>query len=130
MMIEAQCIPAKPTIFPVKVSLEKLNISKRKRKRKQENRKKEISLKLMGNNVNSLVQKLPALEHLLSVEKPSAIFLQETRLGRPGRIKTPSTTKYTWYELHRTINAKKGGKGGGIAIGVLNSLDPSLTDPV
>ena len=79
----------------------------------------------MGNNVNSLVQKLEALEHVLSVEKPTVIFLQETRLGRPGRIKTPSSTKYSWYELHRTVMAEKGQKGGGIAIGVLNSVEPS-----
>ena len=55
----------------------------------------------------------------------SAIFLQQTRLGRPGRIKTPSSIKYTWYELHRSEKASKGEKGVGIAIGVLNSLEPS-----
>ena len=79
----------------------------------------------MGNNTNSLLQKLEALEFALSVENPSAIFLQETRLGRPGRIKTPCSSKYTWYELHRSEKASKGEKGGGLAIGVLNSLEPS-----
>ena len=79
----------------------------------------------MGNNVISLLQKLEALEFVLSVEKPSAIFLQETRLGRAGRIKTPSSLKYSWYELHRTEKAEKGVKGGGIAIGVLQALEPS-----
>ena len=79
----------------------------------------------MGNNTNSLIQKLESLEYVLCVEKPAAIFLQETKLGRPGRIKTPSSLNYTWYELHRSDSASKGEKGGGIAIGVLNSLEPS-----
>ena len=53
------------------------------------------------------------------------MFLQETKLGRSGRIKTPSSKNYAWCELHRTENASKGEKGGGIAIGVLNTLEPS-----
>ena len=44
---------------------------------------------------------------------------------RSGRIKTPSCSKFTWYEIHRTINAEKGEKGGGVAIGVLIVLQPS-----
>ena len=113
----AQCVQTKPAV-PV-------NKSKQKRIRRRLSRKKEISLKLMGNNANSLFSKLEALEFVLFVEKPSAIFLQETRLGRPGRIKTPTSSKYIWYELHRTEAAEKGVKGGGIAIGVLNALEPS-----
>ena len=58
-------------------------------------------------------------------ENPSAIFLQETQSNIPGRLKTPSSNKYTWYELHRTSKAEKGEKGGGIALGVLNVLEPS-----
>ena len=79
----------------------------------------------MGNSANSLVQKMESLEYVLCVEKPSVMFLQETKLGRPGRIKTPSSLQYTWYDLHRSENAEKGQKGGGIAIGVMNSLEPS-----
>ena len=82
-------------------------------------------MKLMGNNVNSLLQKLEALEFVLFEEKPSIIFLQETRLKRAGRIKTPRSSKFSWFELHRTEKAEKGVNGGGIAIGVLNSLEPS-----
>ena len=63
---------------------------------------------------------MESFEHVLSVEKPSAIFLQETRLKRAGRIKTPSSSRYTWYELHRTENAEKGEGGGGLALGVVN----------
>ena len=76
----------------------------------------------MGNNANSLIQKLESLENVLCVEKPSVMFLQETKLLRAGRIKTPSSVKYTWYELHRTEHAEKGHKGGGIALGVVNDL--------
>ena len=59
------------------------------------------------------------------MEKPAAVFLQETKLKRSGRIKTPSGSKYTWYELHRTDQADKGQNGGGLALGVLNVLEPS-----
>ena len=115
---KAESLQAESSVLPV-------NKSKRKRNRRKENRRKEISLKILGNNVNSLAQKFEALEHVLVVEKPAVIFLQETRLGRPGRIKTPNSQKYTWYELLRTNMAEKGQKGGGIAIGVLQSLEPS-----
>ena len=40
-------------------------------------------------------------------------------------LKPPSSNKYTWYELHRSQKATKGKKGGGLAIGVLNDLEPS-----
>ena len=58
-------------------------------------------------------------------ENPAAIFLQETKLERSGRIRTPSSRNYTWYELHRTANSQKGNKGGGLVIGVINNLNPS-----
>ena len=82
-------------------------------------------MKLMGNNADGILNKLESLENILATEKPSAIFLQETKTGRSGRIKTPSSRNYTWYELCRSEKAEKGVKGGGVAIGVLNSLDPS-----
>ena len=63
--------------------------------------------------MNSLISKLESLENVLSVEKPSVIFLQETKLGQTGRIKTPTSKMFTWYELHRTKLASKGEKGGG-----------------
>ena len=101
-----------------------LNKSKRKRLRRRE-KNKEIRLKLIGSNTNGLIQKLESLENVLCVEKPSVVFLQETKMGRPHRIKTPSSKNYTWYELHRTVRAEKGEKGGGLAIGVLSGLEPS-----
>ena len=101
--------------------------SRRKRIRRKKNRimEKEHSLKLLGNNANSLVAKMESLENILVSENPSAIFLQETKLGRAGRIKTKTSSKYTWYELHRTNRAEKGKHGGGLALGVLNVLEPS-----
>ena len=75
--------------------------------------------------MNGLFKKLESLEHLLVTETPSIIFLQETKLNRSGRIKTPTSRNYSWYELHRTDNSEKGEKGGGLAIGVVNHLDPS-----
>ena len=70
--------------------------------RRRENNNKEVSLKLYGNNANSLGSKLESLEKIIKVQKPSVFFLQETKLGRAGRIRTPSSSNYTWYELHRT----------------------------
>ena len=65
------------------------------------------------------------MENILNTESPGAIFLQETKVGRVGRIKVPSNLKYTWYEHIRSQESEKGAKGGGLAIGVLNSLMPS-----
>ena len=103
-----------------------MNKSKKKRIRRRDSKRKEIGFTILGNNANSLLQKFEAFENLIISERPSIIFLQETKLGRPGRIKTPSSNKYIWFELHRTENAEKGIKGGGIAIGVLDFLEPSL----
>ena len=75
--------------------------------------------------LNGLQNKLESLEHLILSEKPSVFFFKETKMGRAGKIKTPSSNNYTWYELHRTKEAEKGDKGGGLAIGILNELDPS-----
>ena len=102
----------------------KTNKSKQKRIRRKQNKTKLSTLKFIGNNADGIMNKLESLENILK-ENPSAIFLQETQSNRPGRIKTPSSKKYTWYELHRTQKAPKGEKGGGIALGVLNILEPS-----
>ena len=40
-------------------------------------------------------------------------------------MRTPSSSLYTWYELHRTEHAEKGESVGGLAIGVENALNPS-----
>ena len=89
-----------------------MNKSKRKRIRRRERKKSNFSLKLFGNNVNGLSKKFESLEHLIVTENPSVIFFQETKLTRSGRIKTPNSKNFTWYELHRTKSAEKGEKGG------------------
>ena len=81
-------------------------------------------MKFFGNNADGIMNKLESLENMLQ-ELPSVFFIQETHVKRAGRIKTPSARKYTWYELIRTSNASKGEKGGSIAIGLLNVLQPS-----
>ena len=75
--------------------------------------------------MDGLQKKLESLENVIKSENPSVLFFQETKLGRSGKIKTPSSKMYTWYELHRTQEAQKGEGGGGLAVGVLNDLDPS-----
>ena len=102
---------------------EKLNPSKRKRLRRKQRKVKINKLHFVGNNADGLFNKLESLENILQ-ENPAAIFIQETQLNRPGRIKTPSSINYTWYELHRTSKAEKGERGGGIALGVINDLKP------
>ena len=104
--------------------LRKLNASKRKRIRRKQSKLKVNKLNCVGNNADGLGNKLESLENMLK-ENPAGVFIQETHFNRPGRIKTPSSKKYTWYELNRTSNADKGERGGGIALGVLNSLKPS-----
>ena len=102
------------------------NKSKQKRNRRKNNKVREITLKLLGNNVDGILNKLESLENIIKTENPGVIFLQETKVGRAGRIKIPSNKSISWYELIRTESAEKGAKGGGLAIGVLNELEPSL----
>ena len=75
--------------------------------------------------MDGVLKKLESLENLILNANPAVIFLQETQVKRSGRIKTPSSAKYTWYELNRTPKAPKGQNGGGVAIGVQNGLEPS-----
>ena len=75
--------------------------------------------------MDGILNKLESLENLIQSESPSVLFFQETKCGRSGRIKTPSSKEFSWYELHRSKEAEKGEMGGGLAIGVLNMLDPS-----
>ena len=107
------------------LGLDSDNKSKKKRNRRKKNKVKDITLKLLGNNVDGILNKLESLENIIKTENPGAIFLQETKVGRTGRIRIPSNKTYSWYELIRTTSAEKGEKGGGLAIGVLNILEPA-----
>ena len=123
---EAQHVPASNGSNSQTINMEKpKNKGQRKRISRKENKEKSFTLTFLGNSVDGLINKLESLEHLIVSENPSALFFQETKMGRAGRIKTPSSKKYTWYELHITHEAEKGEKGGGLVIGVLNDLDPS-----
>ena len=102
----------------------KLNSSKRKRIRGKQSKLKVNKLNFVGNNADGLGNKMESLKNILR-ENPAAVFIQETHFKRSGRIKTTSSKKYTWYELNRTSDADKGENGGGIALGVINSLNPS-----
>ena len=101
------------------------NKSKQKRLRRKHKKRKSLKMNLIGNNVDGILKKLESLENLIQHENPAVIFLQETQVKRAGRIQTPSASKFTWYEFNRTKNAEKGYKGGGVAIGVHNKLEPS-----
>lgn len=80
-------------------------------------------MKVMGNNVAHLESKLESFEDYLRVEKPSVFMLQETKMSRQGKIKTNSSKEYIIYEL---LRQKKKLTGGGLAIGVLKSFQPSF----
>ena len=88
----------------------KLNSSKRKRIRRKLSKLKVNILNFVGNNADGLGNKLESLESMLK-ENPAGVFIQETHFNRPGRIKTPSSKKYTWYELNRTSQEEETKKG-------------------
>ena len=74
---------------------ENRNKSKLKRMRRKNRKSQSFKLKLLGNNVDGLQKKLESLEHLILTEKPAVLFFQETKIGRAGKIKTPSCKNFT-----------------------------------
>jgi exonuclease III len=72
----------------------------------------------MGVNCAGLSSKVKSFDNILFTYNPSIFFLQETKMRRPGKIKSDNIDKYFVYELTR----KESG-GGGIAIGVQKDLD-------
>ena len=77
----------------------------------------------MGNNVAHLESKLETFENYLKNNKPAAFMLQETKMKRVGQIKTETIKEYIVYEL---LRKKEKTKGGGLAIGILKSLQPAF----
>ena len=77
------------------------------------------NLRLVGFNAAGLSSKLVSFEHLLKTLKPSIFFVQESKMRRQGKIRTESSNQYTIFELVRKNSA-----GGGLALGVLNELEP------
>ena len=79
----------------------------------------------MGNNVAHLESTLETFEDYLKTKNPSVFMLQETKTKKAGQIKTESTNKYIFYELHRK---KENVSGKNIAICVLKDLHPVFVD--
>ena len=76
-------------------------------------------LKLVGVNAAGLSSKLHSFDKMLQDIEPSVFFIEETKMRRAGKIKTENVKKYQIFELIR-----KSSGGGGIAIGVINDLNP------
>ena len=89
----------------------------------KQNEKSNQNIRCIGVNAAGLMSKLESFDFILYSLKPSIFSVQETKVYRPGKIKTDHSKNYTIYELHR-----KKTLGGGIALGVLNSLDPLWID--
>ena len=82
---------------------------------------KNQMIKLVGVNSAGISSKYPSFKTMLNKLNPSIWFLQETKLKTPGRIKTGTSNQYEIFELLR-----KNTGGGGLAVGVLNCLNPVL----
>ena len=93
------------------------------RRNKVKNNNRKTELKLVGVNAAGLSSKFQSFENMLNSINPGVFFIEETKMKRPGKIKTESCEKYIIYEL---IRKKKG--GGGIAIGVDKNLKPVFID--
>ena len=87
--------------------------------RKSKNKKCCRKLKLIGFNSAGLASKLFSFDHILSTVQPAIFFIQETKMRKQGKIKTTLTENYQIFELVR-----KERHGGGLAIGVINDLEP------
>ena len=90
------------------------------RRNKIKNRKSKNELKLLGVNAAGLSSKFKSFDKLLTDISPQIFFIQESKMKRPGRIKTKMSNNYVIYELTRKNKA-----GGGLAIGVIKEL-PSV----
>ena len=102
------------------------NKSKEKRNRRKERKRnltKNKNIKIVGLNCAGILNKLDSFEDLLKNKDPLIFCLQETKVRRPNQIKTESSRKFTIYELLR-----KECKGGGLALGVHNDLQPVWID--
>ena len=100
------------------------NTNKDKNNRRAFKRNKVIKnqkLKVVGVNTAGLTSKLKSFDKMLNKLNPSIFFCQETKMRRLGRIKTENAKKYQIYEVLRKTKG-----GGGLAIGVLNDLNPVL----
>ena len=93
------------------------------RRNKVKNKKNKTELKLVGVNSAGLSSKFKSLDNMLTSLCPGVFFIEETKMRRPGKIKTKMTENYIIYELVR-----KNSGGGGLAIGVDKNLKPVWID--
>ena len=103
----------------VKSTIKESKGNNRRGLRRNKNKKCSRKLKLIGFNCAGLASKLFSFDHILSTVQPSIFFIQETKMRKQGRIKTSLTENYQIFELIR-----KERHGGGLAIGVINDLEP------
>ena len=102
--------------------METVGSVKKKKNRRYRKRKKKIinkNIRCVGVNAAGLSSKLQSMDFILHSLQPQIFSIQETKIYKPGKIKTNNTNKYSIYELHR-----KNSKGGGLCLGVLNELSP------
>ena len=93
------------------------------RRNKVKKKKQYTELKLVGVNCAGLSLKLYSFNEMLSKLCHGVFFLEETKMKRPGKIKTSMSEKYIIHELIR-----KNSGGGGLAIGVDKNLNPVWID--
>ena len=95
----------------------------KKKNRRKITRKNNIvnkKFRCVGVNAAGILSKLGSLDVILKTLEPSVFSMQETKVYKPGKIKTDYSVKYTIYELHRQKS-----RGGGICIGILNEMQPT-----
>ena len=94
-------------------------VKKTRRMNYRKNKTVNKNLRCVGVNAAGLSSKLQSFEFILHSLQPQIFSIQETKLYKPGKIKTENTVKYSIYELHR-----KNSKGGGLSVGILDELSP------
>ena len=106
----------KPVKSTVKIQPNRQSLKRNKRVKNY----RHDSFVLLGNNCNTISNKLQSFNKVLPDLTPAIFFLQETKrkISDPP-IKTKNTSSYQIFELRREKDKKDGGKGlegGGLAI--------------
>ena len=103
-----------------RIDISKAKTNKNRRSlRGNKTKKCARKLTLVGFNSAGLSSKFDSCDHILSSIQPSIFFIQETKLRKQGKIKTQNSKNYQIFELVR-----KDKHGGGLAVGVVNDLEP------
>ena len=108
-------------------SISEMVIGKEKRKnirrslRRNKINKFKNKVTFVGVNAAGLSSKLSSFDDMLETLKPTAFFIQETKLRTGGKFKTENTKNFLKFELNR-----KNIIGGEIDIGAVNDVEPVL----